>query len=71
MMICNVFVCNVWKHGGVFSSIGDQIQCGETSVNDNYRLQLYSGEPVPGLLPDISRTVPLTVLPQKGPSEGS
>ena len=49
MMICNVFVCNVWKHGGVFSSIGDQIQCGETSVNDNYRLQLYSGEPVPGL----------------------
>ena len=48
-MICNVFVCNVWKHGGVFSSIGNQIQCGETSVNDNYRLQLYSGEPVPGL----------------------
>ena len=60
-MICNVFVCNVWKHGGVFSSIGDQIQCGETSVNDNYRLQLYSGEPVPGLAATF-REVPLTAL---------
>jgi hypothetical protein len=40
-MICNVFVCNVWKAAGVFSDIGNEFQCGETSVNDNYRLALY------------------------------
>merc|ERR1712080_441145 len=39
--ICNVFVCNVWKAGGVFADIGDDIKCGETSVNDNYRLNIY------------------------------
>ena len=55
-MICNVFVCNVWKHGGVFSGIGDDIKCGETSVNDNYRLQLYSEEPVPGLLGHFAKS---------------
>ena len=48
VMICNVFVCNVWKHAGVFSSIDDDIQCGETSVNDNYRLNIYSNNPPPG-----------------------
>ena len=50
VMICNVFVCNVWKHGGVFSDIDNDIQCGETSVNDNYRLKVYSEEPVPGVI---------------------
>jgi len=38
-MICNVFVCNVWKAGGLFN--GADINCGETSVNDNYRLNIY------------------------------
>ena len=53
VMICNVFVCNVWKHGGLFSGIENDIQCGETSVNDNYRLQVYSEEPLPGTDIDI------------------
>ena len=48
VMICNVFVCNVWKHAGVFSSIDDKILCGETSVNDNYRLKIYSNKTLPG-----------------------
>ena len=47
VMICNVFVCNVWKQAGLFSDIEDDIQCGETSVNDNYRLGLYSSQPPP------------------------
>ena len=47
VMICNVFVCNVWKAAGVFRDIGDDIQCGETSVNDNYRLAVYSDQPAP------------------------
>ena len=52
VMICNVFVCNVWKHAGVFSGIDDDIQCGETSVNDNYRLQIYSSQQAPGRIID-------------------
>ena len=52
-MICNVFVCNVWKHGGLFSGIENDIQCGETSVNDNYRLKVYSEDPLPGTDIDI------------------
>ncbi|XP_023336294.1 uncharacterized protein LOC111707424 isoform X2 [Eurytemora carolleeae] len=39
--ICNVFVCNVWKTAGIFGELVDLINCGETSVNDNYRLNLY------------------------------
>lgn len=48
VMICNVFVCNVWKSAGVFTDIGDDIQCGETSVNDNYKLNIYNNAPPPG-----------------------
>ena len=39
---------------GVFSGIDDDIQCGETSVNDNYRLKLYSNEPKPGKQPSYT-----------------
>ena len=53
VMICNVFVCNVWKHAGIFKEIGDDIQCGETSVNDNYKLNIYSNEPPPGNLSKV------------------
>ena len=31
----------------MFRDIEDDIQCGETSVNDNYRLALYSDQPPP------------------------
>ena len=62
VMICNVFVCNVWKAAGLFAEISDkvfhpltfpwilmhvpllQINCGETSVNDNYRLAHYRSQ---------------------------
>merc|ERR1712029_845980 len=39
--ICNVFVCKVWKSAGVFQGMEDTFSCGEFSVNDNYRLNLY------------------------------
>jgi len=59
VMICNVFVCNVWKHAGVFASIGDDIQCGETSVNDNYRLQIYSSQPTPEFCKSVDPENPI------------
>ena len=39
--ICNVFTCKVLRAGGIFGEIGDEINCGEFSVNDNYRLKIY------------------------------
>ena len=62
VMICNVFVCNVWKHAGVFRDIGDDIQCGETSVNDNYRLALYADRPPPDLCLAADPSNPLCQL---------
>merc|ERR1712212_794152 len=53
VMICNVFVCNVWKAAGLFADINNQINCGETSVNDNYRLAHYSTAPVPEICSDV------------------
>ena len=38
--ICNVFVCKVMRAAGVFGNQTD-FQCGETSVNDMYRLNIY------------------------------
>jgi len=59
VMICNVFVCNVWKAGGLFGDIDDQIECGETSVNDNYRLNIYSTQPPPQICTDVDPENPL------------
>ncbi len=49
-MVCNVFVCNVWKAGGLFNDA--DINCGDSSVNDNYKLKLYQD---PELRPDICK----------------
>jgi len=59
VMICNVFVCNVWKAAGLFHDIKGEFNCGETSVNDNYRLELYSTEPPPSICTDVDPENPL------------
>jgi len=40
-MVCCVFVCNAWKHGGLFGNITDQVNCGEFANWDDYALHLY------------------------------
>ena len=62
VMICNVFVCGVWKAAGVFRDIGDDIQCGETSVNDNYRLAVYADRPAPSYCLTADPSNPLCQL---------
>jgi hypothetical protein len=42
--ICNVFTCNVWKAGGLFGDLAEDINCGEWRVNDNYRLRFYEAD---------------------------
>ena len=59
VMICNVFVCNVWKAAGLFADVEDQIECGETSVNDNYRLNIYTTQPPPDICTQVDPENPL------------
>ena len=66
-MICNVFVCNVWKRGGVFGDLGSQFQCGETSVNDNYRLAVYSSAAPPAICAATDPANPLCQLGSGAP----
>src|SRR5690606_21513812 len=40
-MVCCVLVCNVWKAGGVFASINNEINCGEQTNWDDYALDLF------------------------------
>jgi hypothetical protein len=37
-MVCNVFVCHMWKAGGLFGEYTDEINCGETTNWDVYVL---------------------------------
>jgi len=39
--ICNVFACKVWRAAGVFDGMEQDFACGEFSVSDNYRLNIY------------------------------
>lgn len=40
-MVCCVFVCNIWKAGGVFDSIGQDLNCAELTNWDDYSLQIF------------------------------
>ena len=36
--ICCVFVCNMWKAGGIFAGINDQLNCTEQQNVDIYMM---------------------------------
>jgi len=40
-MVCCVFVCEMWKHGGVFDEISQQINCAEFTNWDDYSLDIF------------------------------
>jgi hypothetical protein len=40
-MVCDVFVCNVLRAGGIFGDIGDQVQCAELTPRDVYSLNIW------------------------------
>jgi len=40
-MVCCVFVCNIWKSSGIFSDIGNVVNCGELSNWDDYTLAIF------------------------------
>lgn len=39
--LCHIFVCKVFKAAGIFGNLKDDFQCGDLSVNDMYRLNIY------------------------------
>jgi len=41
-LVCCTFVCNMWKHAGVFGELADQIQCAEQTNLDDYTLNILS-----------------------------
>jgi len=40
-MVCCVFVCQIWKTGGLYESIGNQVNCGETTNWDDYAQHIF------------------------------
>eukprot|EP01006_Ploeotia_vitrea_P011933 TRINITY_DN3171_c0_g1_i1.p1 TRINITY_DN3171_c0_g1~~TRINITY_DN3171_c0_g1_i1.p1 ORF type:complete len:607 (+),score=325.94 TRINITY_DN3171_c0_g1_i1:78-1898(+) len=43
-MVCNVFVCAMWKASGLFGDLADDVQCGETTNWDVYTLDIFEGD---------------------------
>jgi len=43
-MVCCVFVCEMWKHGGIFDEINQNINCAEFTNWDDYSLKIFDGE---------------------------
>jgi len=40
-MVCCVFVCQVWKHGGLYNSINNTVNCAEAANWDDYALHIF------------------------------
>lgn len=44
-MVCCVFVCNMWKAGGLFADLDDEVQCAEQTNLDDYHLNMLNPTP--------------------------
>jgi len=40
-MVCDVFVCNTWKAGGLFGDLTNDFQCSELTPRDVYSLAMF------------------------------
>ena len=54
-MVCCVFVCHMWKHGGLFDEIDDDINCGEQTLWDIYSMQLFDTAKLGSGRPDVCK----------------
>lgn len=43
-MVCCVFVCHMWKAGGLFDDLDREVNCGEFTNSDDYMLTLLDGK---------------------------
>jgi len=42
-MVCDVLVANIYKAAGVFGDLSDEIQAGEFTPSDAYKIHIYNG----------------------------
>jgi len=40
-LVCCVFVCEMWKHAGIFDDIDEEVNCAELTNWDDYSLDLF------------------------------
>jgi hypothetical protein len=59
-MVCDVFVCNMWRAGGI---IGDEFQCAELTPRDVYSMNVFDTSGVrPSQCVDADPTLPFCQL---------
>jgi hypothetical protein len=44
-MVCDVFVCSIWKAAGLFGDLADEIQCTELTPRDVYSMNFFDTNP--------------------------
>jgi len=44
-MVCDVFVCTIWKSAGLFGNLADDIQCTELTPRDVYSMNVLDTNP--------------------------
>jgi len=54
--VCNVFVCNMLKHGGIFKGIDDEIECGESNLWTLYSSNIWDKTKMGENRPQICKT---------------
>ena len=58
-MVCDVFVCRMWKAAGMFGAMADEINCGEWTNYLTYSLNVFdSVSPRPQKCVDADPTLP-------------
>ena len=54
--VCNVFVCNMWKSGGVYSPINNDFQCGEQTLWGLFSLNIFDTNRMGSNRPQVCQT---------------
>jgi hypothetical protein len=55
-MVCCAFTCHMWKHGGLFKAIGDEINCGEQTLWDIYSMKIFDDAKLGAGRPEVCKT---------------
>lgn len=43
-MVCDVFVCEMWRNAGIFGDLANEFQCTEQTPKDTYQWAIFDGE---------------------------
>lgn len=55
-MVCCVFVCNMWKAGGIFDSLGANFTCAEQTLWDLYSMKIFDEQRMGDNRPQVCKT---------------